>query len=596
MGQNIYDENLLKLQEAMIKDGIKAYVVQVTDPHQTEEAANRYLLERLSLSSYKGSDGLLLVTQSNCYLYADGRYWIEAIEELNGTNTTLVKMGDFNVPSMSEYIRMNNLFPLALDFSTMSITDFERFSNDINEKIIDKSYRDLIVGKMQLPMSYIWKVEQKLLSDTYYDRLMKVINSLKEKHCEATLISSLDDIAYILGWRGNDLECSPLFLSFMYIDVSGKVDLFVRTNKVPEELPGLSIHDYDQVWDFLKKRNNHPVPTLIDKLRTSQKVLEYVKNPIFAPNPSQLFKSIKGEVEILNTKEIHELDALAVFRLYAWVKEHIIDGNEEYSEYEIASVVDSFRREKERCYALSFPTIAAFKGNAAMMHYAPDKKNSSIVSNKGIDPILLVDSGGQYYGGTTDITRTWCLGKASKEYIHDYTLTVKSVMDLASSIFIQGCSGIALDIKARENMWKEGLDYKCGTGHGVGYMLNVHESPNGFRYKIVPERDDSHELMIGQIQSDEPGVYKVNKYGIRIENELLTIRINETSDGIFNGFENITYCPLQKSMIDVSMLSSFEIDYINEYHKLCREKLLPYVENDEKLKKLLLEETSPLTR
>lgn len=596
MGDNKYDQKLHRLQEQLKKDGIAAYVVQVTDPHQTEEAAPRYLEERYALSAYKGTDGLLLVTPDKSLLWADGRYWVEAEEELAGTDTQLVKMGDFGVPSMDQYIFQNRLYPLALDFSTMSITDFERFNRPKAGKIVDKSYRDLTCGKMDLPLSEIWKVDSSLLSDTYYDRLMKVTSALKDLNAEATLICSLDDIAYILGWRGDDLECSPLFMSYLYINANGQADLFVHSAKVPEDLPGLNVHEYSQVWDFLKKVNERPVPTLIDKLRSNQRVMEYVKLPVFAPNPSQLQKSVKGPVEIKMTKFIHELDALAVFRLWQWLDEHVVKGNEKYTEKQIADVVDGFRRERKECYALSFPTISAFRGHGAMMHYMPTAEGSSVVSNEGENPILLVDSGGQYYGGTTDITRTFCLGKASDEYRHDYTLTVKSVMDLASSTFIQGCSGIALDIKARENMWREGMDYKCGTGHGVGYMLNVHESPNGFRYKIVPERDDSHELLPGQIQSDEPGVYKAGKYGIRIENELLTIRKGHTTDGYFNGFENITYCPLQAEMIDTSILSVKEVEYINGYQQLCRDTLMKYVENDPKLKAFLIEKTEPLVK
>lgn len=592
------DAVLHRLQAKLKEDHVKAYVVQVTDPHQTEEAAPRYLTERLSLSSYQGSDGLLLVTQDKSLLWADGRYWVEAEEELRGTDTQLVKMGDFGVPTMDEYIRQNNLYPLALDFSTMSVTDFNRFAKNAG-KIIDRSYRSVVCGTMTLPLSNIWKVDPALLDTTYYDRLKIVQNGLAEVGAKATLISSLDDIAYILGWRGNDLACSPLFLGYLYIAADGKADLFVRANKVPEELPGLSVHDYDAVWDFLKKANEHPVPTLIDKLRTNERVLEYVKEPVFAPNPSQLAKAIKGPVEIANTKRIHELDALAVLRIWQWLDAHIVKGGETHTEAEIASIVDSYRRERPECYELSFPTIAGFRGHGAMMHYLPPKEGSAVVSNQGIDPILLIDSGGQYYGGTTDITRTFCLGECSKEYVRDYTLTIKSVVDLASTVFLQGCSGIALDIKARENMWKLGMDYKCGTGHGVGYMANVHEAPNGFRYKIVPERDDSHELMPGMIQSDEPGVYKAGKYGIRIESEILVVRKNHTPDGYFNAFENVTYCPYDRNHIDVSILSQDEVDYINAYQALCRKTLLPYVSDETKfpgLKDFLVSVTEPLVK
>ena len=587
MGNSIFDRNLHRLQAQLKKDGVKAYVVQVTDPHQTEEAAPRYLQERLSVSSYKCSDGLLLVTQDDSLLWADGRYWVEAIEELAGTDTKLVKMGDFNVPTMQEYIRQHDLYPLAMDFSTMSVIDFNRFSKGVGQ-VIDRSYRDVTCGPMELPFSHIWKVDQRLLSDTYRERLARIVDQLKEDGCQATIISTLDDIAYILGWRGDDLECSPLFLSYLYIAVDGTAHLFVRSKAVPEELPGLMVHDYDEVWGFLRAVNQHPVPTLVDQLRTNEKVRALIKLPVFLPNPSQFMKSVKGQVEIEQTKRIHALDALAVLRLWKWLDDNIVKGGRSYTEAEVADVVDGYRREQPDCYALSFPTIAAFRPHGAMMHYLPDRNNCSVVDGKGINPILLVDSGGQYYGGTTDITRTFCLGESSAEYRHDYTLTVKSVFDLATTVFLQGCSGVALDIKARENMWREGMDYKCGTGHGVGYMLNVHESPNGFRYRIVPERDDSHELVPGQIQSDEPGVYKAGKYGIRIENEILTVRLRHTEDGYFNGFENITFCPLQVSQIDASILSEAEIAAVNAYQDLCRDTLLPLTERYAGLKEFLL--------
>ncbi len=593
---NRFDENLARLQGQLKKDGIKAYVVSMTDPHQTEEAADRYGEERHSLCSFKGSDGILLVTPTDSFLYADGRYWVEAVEELAGTKTKLVKAGDFGVPSLQDYIRTYNLYPLAFDFLSMSIVDFRRFVKKGSGQIIDRSYRQLVCGKMTLPYSDIWKVPQRLLSTTYAERVRAVTDALKEAGAAATLVSSLDDIAYILGWRGNDVPSSPLFLGYLYITERGTADLFIRSSGVPEELAGLTIHDYDDIWAFLAGVNKKPAPTLIDPLRTTQRALEYVKEPIFAPNPSQFQKSVKGPVEIRETKRIHELDALAVFRLWHFVTEHIAKGGEKYTEHELAQKVDGFRLENKDCYGLSFPTIAGFRGHGAMMHYLPPEEGSAVVSNEGTDPILLVDSGGQYYGGTTDITRTWCLGKASAEFIHDYTIEVKSVMDLASTVFMQGCSGIALDIKARENMWREGMDYKSGTGHGVGYMLNCHEGPNGFRYKMVPERDDSHELFPGQIASDEPGVYKAGKYGIRIESEILTVRRNQTPDGIFNAFENITYCPLQREMIDPRLLSDFELDYLNSYQKLCRDKLLPYVEKDSSLKSFLLAETEPVKR
>lgn len=600
--ENVYDANLAKVQERMKKDGVKAYVVPVTDPHQSEYVAPRYSKERMSLCSFKGSDGTLLVTQDKAYLYTDGRYWVEAEESLQGTQVELVRMGDFGVPSLMEFVFKNNLYPLAMDFSLVSLADFKGYNKEGAGEILDRSYRDVILPKAKLPFSTIWKVDQGLLSNTYEQRIKAVVKALKDKGLDATLISSLDDIAYLTGWRGNDIECTPVFLGYMYIDKKGAVKLFIHAKETPEALPKTQIEDYDEIWPFLEVLGkNKDIKLLLDPKRTNQKVLATLgfqgnENVHLAANPSQLHKSIKGAIEIKNTKEIHELDALAVLWIWKWVEDHIVKKKETYSEYEIANKLDKYRLKNERCFELSFTTIAAFRGHAAMMHYSPTKEGSSIVDGEGTDPILLIDSGGQYYGGTTDITRTFCLGKASKEYQTDYTLTVKSVLDLANTIFLQGCSGTSLDVKARENMWKRGMDYKCGTGHGVGYMLNVHEGPNGFRYKVVPERDDSHELVPGQIQSDEPGVYKAGKYGVRIESEILTVRKFKNADGLFNGFEWITYCPLDGENIDCTLLSDEEIRWFNDYQKLCLDTLSPHLKADPKMLSFLVEKTKPIQR
>lgn len=594
---NPFDANLKKLQKKLKEDGIAAYVVPVTDPHQSEYVAPRYSLERMSLCRFQGSDGTLLVTPNKAYLYTDGRYWVEAEEALEGTSVKLVKMGDFNVPPITEFIRRNGLYPLAMDFSLVSAHDFASFRGRGEGEIVDRSYRSVILPDEELPFSDLWKVDRKLLSNTYQKRVAALVEELVKKRADGTLISSLDDVAYLTGWRGNDVPCTPVFLSYLYVDKDGSATLFVRAKTCPEELPGLKVKRYDEVWPFLKKLGKEKGKRiLLDPKRTNQKVLSLLPNSFFAPNPTQLHKSVKGKVEIENTKRIHELDALAVLKLWSYVEERVQKKGETFTEYELACLVDSYRLENERCYELSFPTIAAFRGHAAMMHYSPSKEGSSTVDNQGIDPILLVDSGGQYYGGTTDITRTFCLGERSEEYKVDYTLTVKSVLDLANAVFLQGCSGTALDIKARENMWRRGMDYKCGTGHGVGYMLNVHEGPNGFRYRVVPERDDSSELLPGQIQSDEPGVYKAGKYGVRIESELLTVRKFETSDGLFNGFEWITYCPLDGESVDPSLLSDEEIAWFNDYQKLCWNTLSPHLSNDRKMLRFLKDKTRPIHR
>ena len=297
-------------------------------------------------------------------------------------------------------------------------------------------------------------------------------------------------------------------------------------------------------------------------------------------------KAIKGEKEIENTKKIQALDGLALLKFQKYLEENLDKG---LSEYDYSEKLKEYRLSNPLCFELSFDTIAAVGANAAQMHYEPTKEVNSKVTSKEIE--LLVDSGGQYYGGTTDTTRTFLVGTPTKEYIHDYTLTLKAVINLSRTIFIKGSDGHTIDIRARSYMWNEGMDYKCGTGHGVGYILNVHEGPNGFRYRAVPERDDQGEIVPGMITTIEPGVYKENKYGIRIENNLLCVPAFTTEMGEFYKFETITYVPITLESLDLSLLNKEEIDWINEYHDLVYSKLSPLCDGDKELLKFLKSKT-----
>ena len=289
-------------------------------------------------------------------------------------------------------------------------------------------------------------------------------------------------------------------------------------------------------------------------------------------------KAIKGPVEIKNIKSIQEIDGLALLKFQKYLEDNL-DKN--LTEYDYSLKLKEFREESNLLFDLSFNTIASVGKNAAMMHYAPKKDNSSTVNKDEIE--FLVDSGGQYFGGTTDTTRTFLIGKASQEFIHDYTLTLKALIAISSAIFLEKSDGHTLDILARRYFWNEGMDYKCGTGHGVGYILNVHEGPNGLRYKAVPERDDQAPIVPGMITTIEPGVYKSGKYGIRIENNLLCVKAFSTSDGNFFKFETITYVPIETKCLDLSIMSDEEVDWLNNYHKLVFSKLSPLIRNNDLL-------------
>ena len=590
---NINDERIAKLQAKMKADGIKAYIIPATDPHMSEESASRYTKERFYFCSFLGNDGTLLVTQDAYYLYTDGRYWTEAEGELIGSNCILVYAGKAGVPSMSEFIKANELYPLGLDASLFSFNDLKSFYLDDEHKIRQVSYRYLVENLPSLPKNRIWKVDESLLSTSMKERIDMAMDTIGKFGCKALVIPTLDDISYVLGYRGSDIPCTPVFYSYLYIDEGRNPHLFIDSEKLPEE--GISheiiIHPYDDFFDFLKEHKD--VRTFVDRNTTNARICSILKNKYFGNNPTIRQKSIKGPVEIENTKQIQAIDGVAVLKLMKFVDDHIGDGN--LNEYVCAKYIDNARRTADRCFDLSFETIAAVDDNAAMMHYAPSKEKHA---NMSLDnQLLLVDSGGQYYGGTTDTTRTFLFGKnISEEVKKDYTNTLKSQISLSTTIFEKGCSGHEIDIRAREIMWEQGLDYKCGTGHGVGYMSCVHEGPIGFRYYHREGVYDDGILTPGHIITIEPGVYKAHKHGIRLENNLLVIPAFETDDGIFYKFETITYAPYDERGIIISMLDDKELEWLNEYNKMVYEKLSVLIKDDADLLAYLEKVTRPLHR
>lgn len=590
---NIFDERVLKLQETMKKDGIKAYIIPCTDPHMSEYCADTFSAMRMYYCSFTGSDGTLLITQDASYIYTDGRYWVQARGELEGTSCILVEDGKSGVPTLSDFIKQNNLYPLGLDSSLFSIKQLRKFYLDESHPIKHVSYLSLVENVPPLPDKPIWRVSQDLLSTTRKERVDKILSYVFERRAKATIITTLDDIAYVLGYRGNDIPATPVFYSYLYIEESGRLHLFIDQKKLPDyfiEESDVTTHPYEELISFLKERSE--IATLVDPNRTNAQISSTLKNKIYATSPAYLDKAIKGPIEIKNTIDIHILDGIAVLKLAKYIDDNIDKG--ELDEYSLSEYIDNARKEHPLCYDVSFETIAACDANAAMMHYSPRKENRVPLTRD--NQLLLVDSGGQYYGGTTDITRTFLVNKnPDPEIIRDYTLTLKSQINLTRQIFIEKSSGHTIDIAAREVMWREGMDYKCGTGHGVGYMNCVHEGPIGFRYYDSPDRDDKATLVPGHIITIEPGVYKDGKYGIRLENELLVEDAFQTNDGRFYRFKTITYCPYDRKGVDTSLLTDEELEWLNNYMVMVRETLSPHIE-DEELRNYLFEQTKPYTK
>ena len=580
-------ENLTKLREQLKKDGLKAYLILTGDSHASEYASEHFLAERKYFCPFTGSAGEVLITLDKAYLFTDGRYWIQAEKQLENSTIQVIRAGDKGVLPYPEFIKKSELYPLGVNYLMLSENYLRKF-NKMGITSKDVSYSSLVENMPVLSKEKIFKLDNKLFSLTYLEKIDNILKATKEQGADANLVTTLDDIAWILNVRGKDIPCNPVFYSYLYLSEKYGNHLFIDLDKVDFEIPGIELHPYDEIVNFLKEHKD--VLTLVDPNKVNAKLYQLLTKPVDGRNPSYVAKAIKGQVEANNIKRVQAIDGLALLKFQKYLEENI---NNNLTEYDYSEKLKEYRYEAKELFDLSFGTIAACGANAAQMHYAPTKENSSVVSPKQME--LLVDSGGQYFGGTTDTTRTFLLGKPTKEYMHDYTLTLKALINLSSTIFLDGSSGQTIDIRAREFMWQEGMDYKCGTGHGVGYMLNVHEGPNGFRYRRVPERDDSDPIVPGMVTTIEPGVYKENKYGIRIENNLLCVPAFETDMGVFYKFETITYVPITTESLDMNLLTDSEIKWLNNYHQLVYEKLSKLI-NDKKLLDYLAKKTQKIER
>lgn len=578
--------HLIKLQNEIKKIHLDAYLIFTSDPHDSEYVADHFLALRKYFCPFTGSAGQVLILQNEAYLFADGRYWIQAENQLKDSGISLIKVGDKNVPSLPEFILQKGLKKVGVDFKLLTENQYKKIKNE-GVNLVELDVTNLIENVPSIGDKPLFELDPSLVTLSRAQKINEIYKSLEKVGAKSTLITTLDDIAYILNLRGFDIPNNPVFYSYLYLSKEYGNYLFIDKNKVKLNLNDVNLMSYDEIDRFLIEHKD--ISTYVDPSRTNAHLYTILGHPINGKNFSYLAKAVKGEKEIQNTKEIQELDGVALLKFGKYLKDNL---SKNLTEYDYSEKLKEFRLSNPRCFDLSFGTIAAVGSNAAQMHYAPTKSVTSCVTSNDIQ--LLVDSGGQYFGGTTDTTRTFLIGTPSEEYKRDYTLTLKALINLSKTIFLKGSDGHTIDITARQFFWNLGMDYKCGTGHGVGYMLNVHEGPNGFRYRSVPERDDQGMLVPGMITTIEPGVYKENKYGIRIENNLLCVKAFETSDGEFYKFETITYVPIDLRAVDKDLLTKEEIDWINNYHKMVYEKLAPYVNNDKELLEYLKEETKAI--
>lgn len=574
----------------MREAGIDIYLIPTSDFHESEYVGGHFKAREF-MSGFTGSAGTLVVTQTQAGLWTDGRYFIQAEAQLKNSGIDLYKMGMKDVLSVEDFVIENipEEGKLGIDGRVINSRLGIKLEERLKEKNASISYNRDIVDE-------IWEdrpalsCEPAFLLDIQYagksrkEKLEDLRKKLEEEKADVFILTCLDDIAWLFNIRGNDIPYNPVVLSYVII-TKEKGYFFVNEGVLNTEIKEafqvdqIEIMPYDAIYDFVKQFSNTEV-VLLDKGKVNYAIIRNL-NPdikiIDKVNPTTLAKAVKNEVELENLRKSHLKDAVAVTKFMYWLKTKV--GKEEITEITASDYLENLRREQEGFIELSFDTICAYQEHAAMMHYSASKETDVSLKPEGL---LLVDSGGQYYEGTTDITRTFVLGSIEEEWKKHFTLVVKSMLNLANAKFLYGCTGLNLDILARGPLWNLGIDYRCGTGHGVGYLLNVHEAPNGFRWKHVPERNDQAILEAGMVTTDEPGVYIEGSHGIRIENELICKKAEENEYGQFMNFEMLTYVPIDLDGIDKQYLNSTDIEQINRYHQMVYEKVSPYLNSEER--------------
>ena len=571
------NKRIEEARKVMKKYKVDAYIVTSSDYHQSEYIDD-YFKGREYLSGFTGSAGVLVIFKDEVCLWTDGRYHIQAEKQLKGSEVKLFKQGNLGVPTYKEYIisKLAENSKIGIDVKIL-------LSSDVNEILSKKKYKmvdfDLLAEiwdkRKKLPDGKIFILEDKYTGKTYKEKVKEIRVALKEKGADYNIISSLDDIAWIYNFRGDDVQHNPVALSFTIISKKNSI-LYIDKNKLDDKTQKyfkdnkVEIKEYFEFFEDIKKLKGN---ILVDFNKISYAIYEAIsKNTLInSMNPSTYLKAHKNETEITNTKEIHIQDGVAIVKFMYWLKNNY--KKENITEFSAEEKINSLREKIEGYIDLSFSTISAFGKNAAMMHYSAPEKNSTKIE----DGVYLLDSGGTYLKGTTDITRTFFLGKVGKKEKTDNTLVLKGMLALSRAKFLFGATGTNLDVLARQFLWNVGIDYKCGTGHGVGHILNVHEGPHGIRFQYNPQR-----LEIGMIVTNEPGAYIEGSHGIRIENELLVKEACETEHGKFLEFETITYAPIDLDGIVKTLLTKEEKQQLNEYHSEVYKKLSPYLNKKEK--------------
>lgn len=598
-------ERLSALRSAMKEHKMNYYMITSADCHGSEYV-HEHFRARAYFSGFTGSNGTLLVGEESAALWTDGRYFLQAEEQLAGTGIELMRMEEKGVPKIEEYLRekLQKGDVLGFDGNCVSAGQGEKLEKVCREQDAAIAYKkDLAdiawVNRPALPAGPVWELSEEYAGESCGDKLEEVRRVLEKEGADCLFLSSLDDIMWLFNLRGADVDCNPVALSYALIEKEA-CTLFLQKKAAPSlslEKFGVTIEEYGTLFAWINERletkdkkegkiaksdksggaNDIKVLSPGESLSYRlMKVFSEKSELILKESPTELLKAIKNERELACSREAYLRDSAALCKFIYWLKNHV--GVEEITEISAADKLEEYRRQIPGFLDISFATICGYADNGAIVHYSATPETDRRLETKGM---VLVDSGGQYMGGTTDVTRTIVLGEVSDEEKKMFSLVAAATLRLADAVFPEGVTGRNLDILARQELWKAHLDYKHGTGHGIGYVLNVHEGPHRIAWQYRKDVKE-YALRPGMLTSDEPGMYFAGKFGVRTENILEVVKEEENEYGTFLGFRHLTWVPIDREALDKRFLSEEDVVRINAYHSEVRERIMPYLDEEEK--------------
>ncbi len=604
-------DKLAALRALMKANNLAAYIIPANDPHASEYMAPHWM-ETAWLTGFKGESATVVVTMDEAVLFTDSRYYLQAEAELQGTTIQLMRASDVDCPTVNQWLidrfadgarNKDKGQRIGVNPEMWSINDFKNLKKEVESE--SESYGVKVVsidlirelwteGRPEIPTNPIYEYKEEYAGESVASKLQRVREAIKAKGADTIVISELDEIGWLLNIRGTDVDYTPCAIAYVVVEQT-HCTLFINPAKLTNEVRtylkqiGVETKEYEEVFVYLNKEQGQKtkdIKVMMDGNRVNQRLYEAVGQEnaiVVSPSPVQVMMSIKNETEIEGERKAHIVDGVALVKFLHWMKDRCA---ERLSEIDLADKLHEFRAMNEHFTDESFATIAGWKGNGAIVHYHAEPEACATVEGDGV---LLLDSGGQYLEGTTDITRTLWIGDPTRipaEVKHDYTLVLKGHIALAKARFPKGTRGNQLDVLAHQYMWAEGITYGHGTGHGVGHFMGCHEGPANIRTD-----NNTNPIQLGNIFSDEPGIYRTNEYGIRIENLVVTTGIRNKDKGqrtferttgeTYYEFEVLTRCPYDKNLMELNMLTAEEKEWINAYHALVYKDLAPLLDDEE---------------